>query len=307
MYELRKILIPLDLTPMDDVLIRYTFTNSQILHTEKLILMHVVGSSVDLDKIEEGDGGEKVTLRESLKQRIEATIKRNTNQKFDFEVQYEIAKGERVSEILSKSKAENADLIILGRKAFDSPQKGLTSKKIARKALCSVLCITENAHPEINKILIPVDFSEFSKRALERALNINKYFKNLEIVCLNIYTLPNGYLASGKSQSEFAEIMMRNAERRYNHFIKEYDISEVKISARFQLDKVNLASKLIYDVALVERADLIMIGSRGRTNIAAAFLGSTTEKLLRYNINIPTLVVKNKNQNLGFFDAILNI
>ena len=143
--------------------------------------------------------------------------------------------------------------------------------------------------------------------AIEKAISLAKVRPELEIICLNIYTLPQGYLSSGKGEEEFGKIMKKNAEKQFNHFMKQFDLTGVKIVPRFQLDTQNFFAKIILNVALIEDADLVIIGSKGRTTMAAAFLGSTTEKLLKQNISIPTLILKSRKQNLGFFEALLKI
>jgi nucleotide-binding universal stress UspA family protein len=164
-----------------------------------------------------------------------------------------------------------------------------------------------NAKLELNKVILPIDYSKFSKMAIEKAIALSKKRPELEIICLNIYTLPQGYLSSGKSEEEFAKIMKQNAEKEYNHFMKQFDLEGLKVTPRFQLDTKNFFAKIIFNVALVEDANLIIIGSKGRTTMAAAFLGSTTEKLLKFNIAVPTMILKSRKQNLGFFEALLKI
>jgi len=64
------------------------------------------------------------------------------------------------------------------------------------------------------------------------------------------------------------------------------------------------ASSRIPEVAERERADLILMGARGRSNSAAVMLGSVTERLL-HDSTIPIIAVKQKGEeaNMGFLDA----
>ena len=69
----------------------------------------------------------------------------------------------------------------------------------------------------------------------------------------------------------------------------------------------NAIPKIIFNIGLVEHVDMIMMGSKGKSTLAATFLGGTTEKILLHNISIPILILKKKEINVGFLDALLKI
>jgi nucleotide-binding universal stress UspA family protein len=64
---------------------------------------------------------------------------------------------------------------------------------------------------------------------------------------------------------------------------------------------------MIFNAAKSSRADLLIMGSRGRSKASAMLMGSVADGLVRINREIPLLVVKNKNENLDFFDALLKL
>ncbi len=293
MYAIQKLLISLDMSAMDDCLIPYSLKVASITEVEEVIFMHVLKDKSSQAK----------KKKAAIEHKIESfTHSLHSNTK----IRIELLKGDPLNEMMNLAKKEEIDLLVVGRKNIVEGT-GETSRKLSRRALCSILRVPENAKPEFKKILIPIDFSEYSQLALTRALEFAQKEKNVEIICLNIYELPKGYLQSGKTLDEFAEIMEENAKKRYQYFIRDFETKGVHIKAKFQLDKNNVKAKIISNIALVEGADLIMMGSRGRTNMAAALLGSTTEKLLLHNLTIPMLILKKKEQNLGFFNALLKI
>ncbi|EMR02061.1 Universal stress protein family protein [Cesiribacter andamanensis AMV16] len=75
----------------------------------------------------------------------------------------------------------------------------------------------------------------------------------------------------------------------------------------FTLDNNHDPVKEIYHRAVKEQADLIIIGSKGKTQTAAALMGSVADRLAHYNRSIPLLIVKDKNENIGFLEALLRI
>lgn len=304
MYRFREILIALDLSNTDDKLIQYGLGVANVVEAEEVIFMHVA-KDTDLTQMVE-DEGKKITLKEKYENKINKTITSYLPLATNIRTITEVVAGDPLTVMLQASKEQKVDLIIVGRKSVGDGS-GKVSRALTRRALCSVLSIPHNTKVELKTVVLPIDYSDFSKMAIEKAIAFARKRPNIEIVCLNIYALPQGYLSSGKTEEEFAEIMKKNSEKRFNHFMKEFDLEGVKIRPHFQLDTKNFFAKIIFNIALVNDADLIIIGSRGRTTMAAAFLGSTTEKLLKQNISIPTLILKKRRNNLGFFEALLRI
>lgn len=53
-------------------------------------------------------------------------------------------------------------------------------------------------------------------------------------------------------------------------------------------------------------ADLVIMGSKGRTNAAAVLLGSVAEQTAKNLADVPLMVIKEKNANLNWFQAMAN-
>jgi len=304
MYTINNILVALDFTTMDRNLVKYIFEFSKLVAFKKVVMVHVA-KTADLDQeVPNPNGDTTITKREEIVLKIEEIVNECKGD-FSGQLLYRVKNGDPLSEILEVSKNQDTDMIVIGRKTI-AEGSGALSRKLARRALCSVLTLPQNAVPNFKKVLIPIDFSEFSYIALEKAVNLAKK-EPIQITCLNVYTLPNGYLASGKSTTEFSEIMKKNAEKRFKHFIKDLDVEGVKLETKYQLDTRNAIPKIIFNIGLVEHVDMIMMGSKGKSTLAATFLGGTTEKILLHNISIPILILKKKEINVGFLDALLKI
>ncbi|MEH0154373.1 universal stress protein [Limibacter armeniacum] len=302
---MQTILVSLDFSYMDEHLIRYTFSTAQKQHTEKVILVHAAKEGQLQTEME--FEGKMMPAHEALLEQMKATVAKVLGEtEFSPAIVYELMAGEPLIKILEASKKHATDLIVVGKKKIGDGT-GNMSKKLSRRALCSVLTLTEKPSADMKKILIPIDFSQMSKTALKKALH---YTRNtgIELTCLNIIGLPTGYHTSGKRPEEYAKILISHAEKRFAQFIEDLDTEGAKLSCRFHFDPTNSkGAKIIFNIALVEDADLIVIGSRGKSEMAAKFLGSTTERLLLNNLSIPTLVVKDRDQKVNFFEALINI
>jgi len=301
-------MVGLDMSEIDEDLIRYSFFISNVIQqVETIFFVHIENQEDSVPEIQELYPEIQLnSTAEFITNKIKDLVDKYNIMDRQVEVFVRVVQGDPLTKILHLSKVHQIDMIVTGRKNI-LEGSGLLAVKIARRALCSVLCIPEKSKNEITKIFIPIDFSDFSHLAMDYALSFAKDNSIIEIVCQHIYKLPKGYLTSGKSQEEFAEIMLENAKRNYANFIGHYDLGNTKVSIRYSLDAKNVATKMTYNNALVEQADFIMLASRGRTNAAATLLGSFAEKLLTENANLPMLVLKNKQRNLDMISALLKL
>lgn len=304
MYKFNEILIALDLSKADENLIRYGFGVGNLVESKEIILAHVSSQNLASENVQED--GSTISLQKEIENRIEKIARPIADAHPQITLVIKVLEGDPLGVMLKASKEQKVDLIIVGRKSVGQGS-GKVARELARRALCSVFSVPFNVKLKFNRILLPVDYSEYSEMALKKALSLARNHPEMELLTLSIFTLPQGYLQAGKTEEEMKEIMKKNTQKKYNHFMKKFDTTGVTVTPKYQLDTKDFFAKIIFNVALVEDADLIIIGSKGRTTIAAAFLGSTTEKLLKQNMSIPTLVLKKRGGNLGFFEALLNI
>ncbi len=134
---------------------------------------------------------------------------------------------------------------------------------------------------KIKKILYPTDFSEPSKVALEYAAELAKQFgAELEIlhVMFDETQVVSFYLPQVTMQSLSTDIETGSAKQ-LDEFIKSQPV----------LKGVNYTTKLIKGTPFIEitkhakdtAADMIVIGTHGRTGLDHVLFGSTAEKVVR--------------------------
>ncbi|NLR91242.1 MULTISPECIES: universal stress protein [Flammeovirga] len=300
-------LLPLDLTYIDDAIIKYSLTASPVFLVEKIILLHILTDNSASEEVEYN--GKLLTRKDMAEQKMRDLVEKHANlndRNITFE--YIITEAKDVtSEILKASKKHKVDLIIAGKKNI-AEGSGNIARLLTRYAFCTVLTVSENPQVPIKKAIIPIDFSEMSKRAMLEGIEIAKR-NHMELIILHIYALPTGYHTSGKTPEEYASVLHLHAEKRCKNFLKQFDMEGVKYKIRLHFDLYgNNEAKIISNISLVEDADLIVMGSRGRSALAATFIGSTTENLMKqHNTTVSTLVVKDRVRNLGLFGALLEI
>jgi nucleotide-binding universal stress UspA family protein len=222
----------------------------------------------------------------------------------DTEVSYQVVEGAPLIEFLRKVKEEDIDLIVM-RKRGEPGTTGALFEKLARKAPCSVLFVPEGSKAWFTNILVPVDFSENAKDALEVGISIGLASKGIkQIYCLHVYSVPIGFYKTGKTYEEFAEIMRGHAQRYYAEFIQKVDLKGLAAVPIFKLEKKE--SRGIQEVIEEHGISLVVIGARGRKAGAGVLLGSVTEHLIN-TTTVPFMAVKKKGTGMGLLDALLKI
>ncbi|MGB9664613.1 MAG: universal stress protein [Ignavibacteria bacterium] len=145
---------------------------------------------------------------------------------------------------------------------------------------------------KISKILVPVDFSEYSKMALDYAVQFAKQF-NSELTLIYViepivYPSDFGLGQIPINQVDF-EIQSR-AEEELQKLIKE------KIPAEVNANYVVKTGKPFVEIINTAKecdCDLIIIATHGHTGIEHILFGSTAEKVVRKS-PVPVLTVREK-------------
>lgn len=126
----------------------------------------------------------------------------------------------------------------------------------------------------LNKILVPTDFSDYSKYALENAAFLAQK-KRGTLIILHIV----------KNQKKIDEGLI---DAKFSELKKLDFLKYAKVE--FKVEVGSNISKLIDKVACDTKADLIVMGSNGANNTEEIILGSTTENVIRRSmVNVLTV------------------
>jgi len=133
---------------------------------------------------------------------------------------------------------------------------------------------------DMKRILCPVDFSEFSARALERALPLADWF-DARVTALHVvpYVMPAGPgLPYFPAPLETTKARREQAEANLRDFVAPFPATGEVIDVR-----VREGDPWREIAAEVEElpADLVVMGTHGRSGFEHLLLGSVTEKVLR--------------------------
>jgi len=142
---------------------------------------------------------------------------------------------------------------------------------------------------EFRKILVPVDFSDHSRRALEVAIELAKSFEAELHVVHCCPTRPVGGLPFGIALPDFYADEVRQAA--LGHLERWADkASAAGVRTHTHLSSIQ-ASLGIAGMAEEIEPDLIVMGTRGASRLAHVLLGSVAERTVR-TARCPVLTVK---------------
>ncbi len=182
--------------------------------------------------------------------------------------------------MIDRANETGADLIVLGphkkRRLLDF---GSTARAVLAKAPGSVW-VQPGEYREIRQILVPVDLSDHSLLALERVKALAAVLK-AEVKTLHCFAAPEIAYSYGLSYPiagpTYVVDEAREATREgFEKVMADFDWGDVSHSAVF-----TEGDAVTQILELGQQADLIALGTHGRTGLSAAVLGNVAYGVLK--------------------------
>jgi nucleotide-binding universal stress UspA family protein len=138
--------------------------------------------------------------------------------------------------------------------------------------------------PTFSKILAPTDFSDDSKLALSYAVELAQKF-SAEIVVVHVDQPLAPVMMSELNPGLDVSTMNRIAEEQRMLALRELDQTTARLreqgSKARSLMRVGAPFLEIINSAVSENADLIVMGTHGRSGLAHVLMGSVAERVVR--------------------------
>lgn len=200
--------------------------------------------------------------------------------------------GSAPEEIAEHARDTDTDLIVMsthGRTGVSRWLLGSVTERVLRLAPCPVLVernVLPGASPTVKKILVGVDFSEHSRRALDLAVKIAGRLDS-QLECFHVWSSPY----AGYSHSILADGFNYWAETAASQMKEFLETANLPSSLDWKSSVVPgaPASKLMEKME-AEHPDLLVLGTHGYRGIKRLALGSVAEVTVRY-ASCTTLVV----------------
>jgi nucleotide-binding universal stress UspA family protein len=153
----------------------------------------------------------------------------------------------------------------------------------------------ECPRPEPGPILVPVDFSPHSEQALALAADLSRNSGTRLLVLHVVHDpaeSPGTYVLPENGDTLMEHTVA--AEKRLAAFLAEAAARHPQIGAPDALETrlvTGLPASRIVEIAELEGASQIVMGSLGRTGLAHVLLGSKAESVVRHSA-LPVTIVK---------------
>jgi nucleotide-binding universal stress UspA family protein len=182
--------------------------------------------------------------------------------------------------LLELIRSSQPDLTVLathGREGLAHLLLGSVAEKVVQHAFRPVLCVREPDHGAAlpyRRILVPTDLSLASRLAFPMAALFARTF-GAEVVAVHVVPPPSLATLSGVPPAE--PPVLPSETTIWKFFQAEF--ADVDVTAQVHTGPV---WERIVHLAQVEKADLVVMSTRGHDSLADRVVGSNTERVVRH-------------------------
>jgi len=239
----------------------------------RLTLLHVVDRSLlaDVRKAHEAEARKQLAAAAGQAPQLGAD-----------QIEVRLVAGEPYAAIIDAAHKQRADLVVLGMHGkagvFD-PFLGTTVERVLRHGQRPVLLVRNPGKPAYRRAVVAIDFAEPSRRALAYLLD---WLPDCEVTAVHGFevTQPRS-LSSVLARREIVD----HQRREMNRLLAEEVLAAAGDDAE-RVDKVRLSLRqgeivsVLRETVKRREAQLLVMGTHGRTGLVRAILGSVAEDLL---------------------------
>lgn len=270
---MKKFLMATDLSARSDRAVERAVMLAQE-HDASLTIMHVIDDELPAALADAQEDAAKHAIDEHVDKLAAGNRDR---------ISIEVVSGRAHADILDMSEKIEAEMVILGmhrEDAFKDRFRGTTAERIIRGGGVPVLMAKDRVIHPYKRVIVGVDFSVHSRRAVEFAI---RFVPSGEFHLVHAYGVPfEGFLYGHDTKRQVAQLHEVEFEKMMDEEMSTFLASlDDKAAGVERVMKQGTVREVIFDQARRLKPDLVVMGTHGRTGIAHAFLGSVAEDLLR--------------------------
>lgn len=201
----------------------------------------------------------------------------------DVNLTSELLRGEPFVEIIRASRGLNAELIVLGRhgrRPIRDMFIGTTAERVVRKGDVPVLVVNLKPTRPYRRPVIATDLEDASRRTVELVLRVlSPQVRTVNVV--HAFHVPfEGFVTPGFSageESDWRRSYRETAVTGLSKFLTPYR----DVGMRWErFIRQGDPRSVVLAVAAREKADLVAVGTHGRSGVAHALVGSVAEWII---------------------------
>lgn len=285
---MKNVLVFLDLSRMDDSLLRHLKPMDEHMQLGKICLLHYMELQDLTDDVSAHFPNMDRPIEEVITEEIEQRAKAAGLEAGRYEIKV-VTKGKQRGLIDWINQSEY-DLCVFGKKIVHRGT-GVLSGKLARLIDKSILFITESSRFDLRHVLVPVDFSKYAKRSLRFSADLIKT-SDSQLVALNVFKLPAAYFPYiGERSGHLEKKQREESKRKLDSFCADA-IPDQAIRRDVEYADQNTIADTIYNHARTNYTDLVVMGLKGRTDNDELLIGSIAQRLIQPDRDVSVLLVK---------------
>ncbi|WP_375580416.1 universal stress protein [Marivirga tractuosa] len=285
---MKNVIVFMDMSKMDEIVLKQVKQLEKVWGFDKICLAHYI----ELQELTDDFSSQFPDLDKPLEEILEEEIIEKAAQAGWDAENYTVKIHNKGGKDDLTQWVNNSDynLCVFGKKVIN-PGSGIFASKIARLIDKSILFTTETSRPNFDNVMLCVDFSNYSKKAV-KFLNHFIPDSSSNFSLFHVYKVPAIYFPFVKQKSEkLVEEERKKAEKALDHFREKYT-KQPKSNAWVEYNDDQPSDKVIYNYARTHHVDLIVLGIKGKSDDDDLLIGSVAEKLIQPDRYVPVLLVQ---------------
>ncbi len=283
------------MSELDEVLVDYTlkmakYLDAKIIYGAHIIPVILIPNFIKLDP--SNFFFPTAPAVEKIREKVFNEIKTKSKDS-DLSIHIKIEEGRPFAKLMKMVNEVKPDLLVFGKKE-KSEGSGITVKRVAHNADADLLLVPQSAKLDIQKMIVPIDFSENSYRAiqvvqqLKKAMKLNGKIDLLHVLDASVVEQYSSYQIYEKLSSLLPKI----ADQQYQKFINQYGLDESNFNLIFQMTEGGNIANTLLEFALKEDYQLIVMGAKGHSYFNNFVFGSVAETLIDLTHQLPIMIIR---------------
>ncbi|MBB4118973.1 nucleotide-binding universal stress UspA family protein [Mesonia hippocampi] len=283
---IKNILVGLDLSAIDNTLIKYTSFIAEKLQVEKVYFVHNIKRYEFSNLFSEAL--DDINLDDVVGEELNDKIEENFTSTIEWEV---LISDDPYTESLFNYIVNKyaIQLTIVGNKNTANGS-GVLSNKLLKLLKCHILSVPKNTLIKLEKTWVGTDFSMASKKAFGVAEYIKSKQEDTKVNAVYVYKIPlqfSHYLPT----ENMASTIKKHATEKGARFMRKLKLDQKYDLEIYRKQDISISQRLNQE-GQKENIDLLIVADKGSNTFSSLLVGSVTEDLFNELLHFPLWVAK---------------